>query len=210
MPTTNRVAIYARVSTKDQNCHIQLTELRRYAALREWEVIEEYVDTGWSGKSLQRPAMKRLLADARQRKFDTVIVYKLDRWGRSVINLVTSIADLVSFGIRFLVTTQAIDTDESSPTGRLLMNILAAVAEFEREIINERIAAGLKNVRDTGKTKSGKPIGRPVIVADRQAIWDRRAAGATHTELQDEFGLSRGTIQRIIAMNADRSQDKVA
>lgn len=206
MPLKMRVAIYARVSTKDQNCEIQLKELRRYAELREWEVVEEYVDTGWSGKNLKRPAMKRLLVDGRQRKFDTVIVYKLDRWGRSVINLVTSIAELVSFGVRFLVTTQAIDTDESSPTGRLLMNILAAVAEFEREIINERIAAGIKNVRDTGRTKSGKPVGRPVIIVDRQAVWDRRAAGATISELQQEFSLSRGTVQRLINMQQQNNQ----
>lgn len=201
MPKTHRVAIYARVSTKDQNCEIQLKELRRYAAIQEWEVIEEYVDTGWSGAKASRPAMNRLMKDARSRKFDTVIVYKLDRWGRSVINLVNSIAELLSFGIRFLSTTQPIDTDESSPTGRLLMNILAAFAEFEREIIHERIAAGLKKVRETGRTKSGKPIGRPVLIIDRQAMWDRRIEGATIRELQDEFKLSRGTVQRVLAMN---------
>ncbi len=208
--TNPRVAIYARVSTKDQNCTIQLTELRRYAALREWEVVEEYVDTGWSGAKASRPAMNRLMKDARERRFDVVIVYKLDRWGRSVLNLVSSIADLVSAGIRFLVTTQPIDTDESNPAARLLMNILAAVAEFEREIINERIASGLKHVKDTGRTKSGKPIGRPTTIVDRQAVWDRFDEGASYSELQQEFQLSRGTVQRIIAVHKERQQQQVA
>lgn len=203
---TMKIAIYARVSTRDQNCEIQLTELRRYAALREWEVVEEYVDTGWSGAKASRPAMNRIMKDARLRKFDTIICYKLDRWGRSVLNLVNSIADLVSAGVRFLVTTQPIDTDESNPAARLLMNILAAVAEFEREIIHERIAAGMKHVRDTGRTKSGKPVGRPVLIVDRQAVWDSRANGSSFRELQHEFGLSRGTVQRIVAMEQNNKQ----
>lgn len=204
-----RIAIYARVSTKDQKCEIQLKELRKYAVAREWTVIDEYVDTGWSGAKASRPAMDRLMIDARARKFDTVIVYKLDRWGRSVINLVNSMAELTLFGVRFLVTTQPIDTDENNPAAKLLMNILAAVAQFEREIIHERVMSGLKHVAETGKTKSGKAVGRPVKIVDRQAVWDKFDNGATYTELQATFGYSRGTLQRIVRMRP-QAQSKMS
>jgi DNA invertase Pin-like site-specific DNA recombinase len=132
------VAIYARVSTADQNCTMQLRELREYALRRGWTVSGEYVDTGWSGAKASRPELDRLMRDAGQRAFDVVLVWKLDRFGRSVLHLNQQLTALTSYGIRFISTSQALDTDQSNPTSRLLLQILASVAEFEREMIRDR------------------------------------------------------------------------
>jgi putative DNA-invertase from lambdoid prophage Rac len=121
-----RTAIYARVSTVDQSCEMQLQELREYAARRGFAIIGEYVDTGWSGAKASRPELNRLMQDAQMRRFDAVLVWKLDRWGRSVAHSIRSIQELVALGIRFLAVTQNIDTDESNPTSRFLLHIFAA------------------------------------------------------------------------------------
>ena len=129
------VAIYSRVSTADQNCDMQLRELRDYVARRGWIVTCEYVDKGWSGAKASRPELDRLMRDAGRRLFDVVLVYKLDRFGRSVLHLNQQLAALTSHGIRFISTSQALDTDQANPTSRLLLQILASVAEFERAMI---------------------------------------------------------------------------
>src|SRR5258708_36565709 len=110
-----RCALYARVSTVDQNCEMQVRELREYATRRGWEVIAEYVDTGWSGAKASRPELNRLMADAAIRRFDAVMVWKLDRFGRSVRNCLDGIETLRSHGVRFLAGSQSIDTDERNP-----------------------------------------------------------------------------------------------
>src|SRR6266513_5253110 len=125
-----KAAIYARVSTSDQNCEMQLRELREYAIRRGWEVAGEYVDTGWSGAKASRPQLDRLMQDASQRKFDCVLVWKIDRLGRSVLHLNQQLAALSSYGVRFISTSQSLDTGQSNPTSRLLLQILASVAEF--------------------------------------------------------------------------------
>jgi putative DNA-invertase from lambdoid prophage Rac len=134
-----RIALYARVSTTDQSCEMQLRELRDYTASRGWQVLTEYVDTGWSGARASRPQLDRLLQDARARRFDAVLVWKLDRWGRSVADSIRSIQELVSLGVRFLAVTQNLDTDETNPMSRFLLHILAAFSELEREMIRERV-----------------------------------------------------------------------
>ena len=142
-----RTAIYARVSTADQNCEAQLRELREYCARRGWEIVTEYIDTGWSGAKASRPQLNRLMKDARERRFDVVAVWKLDRWGRSLAHLVESGQQLASMGIRFLAVTQNIDTDENNPMARLLMHLMAAFAEFERErgrVWREALSGGLR------------------------------------------------------------------
>jgi len=126
-----KVAIYARVSTADQCCEMQLRELREYAVRRGWEIAHEYVDTGWSGAKASRPELDRLMRDAGRRIFDVVLVYKLDRFGRSVRHCLDGIERLRMHGVRFLAVSQNIDTDESNPTAKLMVHILAAVAEFE-------------------------------------------------------------------------------
>src|SRR5215510_6521682 len=134
-----RIALYCRVSTTDQNCEMQLRELRDYAAARKWPFHAEYVDAGWSGAKANRPELSRLMQDARKRRFDAVLVWKLDRWGRSVADSIKSIQELVSLGVRFIAVTQNIDTDESNPMARFLLHIMAAFAELEPELIRERV-----------------------------------------------------------------------
>src|SRR5579864_4029402 len=111
-----KCAIYARVSTTDQNCEMQLLELREYIARRGWEIHREYVDTGFCGARASRPALDRLMADAAQHKFDVVLVWKLDRFGRSVLHLNQQLAALTSYGVRFISSSRSLDTDQSNPT----------------------------------------------------------------------------------------------
>jgi DNA invertase Pin-like site-specific DNA recombinase len=119
--TTIRVALYCR-STSDQNCELQLRELRDYCHRRGFTIVGEYLDTAISGARASRPVLDRLMRDAAEHRFDAVVVYKLDRLGRSVLNLSQSLALLDSYGVRFIAVSQGIDTDQSNPTSRLLMN----------------------------------------------------------------------------------------
>ena len=186
-------AIYARVSTADQDCGMQLRELREYAQRRGWTVAGEYVDTGWSGAKTSRPQFDRLMQDASKRNFDAVLVYKLDRFGRSVRNCLDGIEALRAHGVRFLAVSQNIDTDEHNPTSRLMLHILAAVAEFERELIRERVCAGVKNAR-----QKGKRLGRPKAVFDRQRAVELRQQGRSFPEIARELGIGLGTVVRAI------------
>ncbi len=169
------IAIYARVSTNDQDCGLQLTELREYACRRGWKITREYVDTGFSGARASRPALDQLMADAAKRRLDIVIVHKLDRFGRSVLNLSQALAALDSYGVRFIAVSQGLDTDRSNPTSRLLLNVLASVAEFERELIIERTVTGIRAAK-----ANGKHVGRPRRVFRRDEV----------VRLRDDQGLS--------------------
>jgi len=184
-----RTALYARVSTTDQSCEMQLRELRDYVARRGWQVVDEYVDTGWSGAKASRPELDRLLHDARTRRFDAVLVWKLDRWGRSVADSVRSIQELVSLGVRFLAVTQNIDTDETNPMSRFLLHILAAFAELEREMIRERVRAGLRNAKAKGKT-----LGRPKRIFRRDEARRLRASGMSWRKIAQVLDLPMSTI----------------
>jgi putative DNA-invertase from lambdoid prophage Rac len=150
------VAIYARVSTSDQSCEMQLHALREYVVKRGWQVFAEYIDTGFSGAAASRPRLDQLLRDARLRKFEGVLVWKLDRWGRSVANCVRSIQELVSLGIRFLSPTESIDTGADSPMSKFLLHLFAAFAEMERGIIRERVCAWVRAAKAKG-TRLGRP-----------------------------------------------------
>src|SRR6202011_2857800 len=143
-----RTAIYARVSTNDQDCGMQLRELRDYCQRRGWAIAGEYVDTGGRGAQASRPQLDGLMKDARQRRFDAVLVWKLDRWGRSLIQSLQSVQELASMGVRFIAITQNIDTDESNPMSRFMLHIFGAFAEFEREMIRERTLTGVRAARD--------------------------------------------------------------
>jgi len=123
-------AIYCRVSTTDQTCEMQLRELREFISRRDWRCGGEYIDTGFSGAKASRPALDRLMADAAQHKFGCIVVYKIDRFGRSVLHLNQQLAALTSYGVRFIATSQSLDTDEKNPTSRLLLQILAS-ARFQ-------------------------------------------------------------------------------
>jgi DNA invertase Pin-like site-specific DNA recombinase len=171
-----RVALYCRVSTSDQHCETQLHELRDYVSRQPgWEIYNEYVDSGFSGRKASRPALDALMKDASKKKFNAVAAYKLDRVGRSVLNLSQSLDALDTYGVRFISITQGLDTDASNPTSRLLLNILSSVAAFEVELIRERTVSGLKAARAKGKT-----LGRPKKVFRRDEV----------VRLRDEEGLS--------------------
>jgi DNA invertase Pin-like site-specific DNA recombinase len=204
-----KAAIYARVSTTDQNCELQLNAVREYIARQGWETVGEYVDEGWSGAKASRPEFDRLMEDARARRFGVVLVWKLDRFGRSLLNCKTALLKLQRHGVRFIATSQNIDTDESSPTARLFLHLLMAFAEFEREIISERAMAGLKRYRqDYGAGKVGKevhsrsgkdlPLGGPRKVFDREKVRALRAEGLSYRQIASRLALGEGTVRRVL------------
>ena len=191
-----KTAIYARVSTTDQTNTIQIRELREYAERRNWEVAGIYQDQ-MSGAKASRPGVDQLMAAARLRKFDAVLVWKLDRFGRSLVHCVGAIQELQSLGVRFIAASQGLDTDESNPASKLLMHILAAVAQFERELIHERVSAGMKAALKHG-TKTGKPIGRPRRIFDREAVVRLRTEGLSIEKVASRMGLGVGTVVRVL------------
>jgi putative DNA-invertase from lambdoid prophage Rac len=169
-----RAALYGRVSTADQHPENQLAELRQYAAARGWTVTREYVDEGISGAKDRRPALDELLRDARRRKFDVIAVARLDRLGRSLKHLVVLLDELAALGVAFVSINEAIDA--TTPGGKLQMHLLAAMAEYERELIRERVRSGLARVRAQGK-RLGRPRIHPrapgckVTVRQAAALW---------------------------------------
>lgn len=184
-----RVAIYARVSTSNhgQDIGMQTRELREYCDRRGLEITGEYLDSGVSGAKDSRPELNRLMADAKQRRFDTVCVWKLDRFGRSLRHLVNALADLESLGVSFVSLKDNLDL--STPSGRLMFQIIGAMAEFERALIQERVKAGIRNAR-----AKGKRIGRPRVAVDAARIARLRAQGLSWPKIAAELGLSVGTV----------------
>ena len=186
-----RLALYARVSTADQNVHPQLDALRDYAHARGIEITREYTDKGFSGAKDRRPALDELLGDARRRKFDALAIVKLDRLARSVRHLTNLTAELEALGIDLVVLDQAIDT--STPAGKLLFHTLAAVAEFERDLIAERTKAGLAAAR-----RRGKRIGRPRAIRGPATFEMQRRlrGGASFGAVARELGVATSTVSR--------------
>jgi len=184
-----KVALYARVSKADdsQDPENQLARLRSYAKEREYEVYGEYVDMA-SGADANRPQLDRMMADARARRFSLVLCVKVDRLARSVSNLYALLAELDSRGVKFECTDQDIST--KSPTGKLLLSILAGVAEFERELIRDRTKAGLARAR-----ARGKQLGRPRKRVDLERMRDLRLKGYGYRRLARELGVSYITIR---------------
>ena len=162
---TTRVAIYARVSTADkgQSPEMQLRELQEYCERRGLQITGEYTDVGVSGAKDSRPELNRLMTDAKHRRFDAVCVWKLDRFGRSLRHLVNALADLESLGVSFISLKDNLDL--STPSGRLMFQIIGAMAEIERALIQERVKAGLRNAR-----AKGKKLGRPRVAIDPAEI----------------------------------------
>jgi DNA invertase Pin-like site-specific DNA recombinase len=153
-----RVALYARVSTNDQRLDLQLDELRQLCNRRGWVIAGEYIDKGVSGSRKKRPGLERLLAEARRDTFDVVGTWKLDRLARSVSHLLQLKEEFDDLGIDFFSLTETLDT--ATPQGRMIFTILGAVAEFERDLIRERIRAGMNAARARG-TKMGRPCLTP-------------------------------------------------
>ena len=184
--TPLRAALYARVSTFDQEPENQLAELRRYVEARGW-TAKEYVDRGVSGAKVRRPALDQLLANARRRRFDVVVVWRLDRLGRNLRHLITLLEEFQALGIAFVSLNEGIDA--TTPAGKLQMHILGAIAEFERARIAERVKAGLQRARAQG-IRLGRPCAS--VPVDRvQAVSHESAAAAARL-----LGVSRSTLKR--------------
>lgn len=182
-----RVALYARVSTADQSTENQLLELRRYADLRGW-LATEYVDQGISGTRDSRPALDRLVRDAKRRRFDVLLVWRLDRLGRNLRHLILLIDELQALRVAFVSLQEGIDA--TTPAGRLQLHVLAAIAEFERARIVERVHAGLARARARGIR-----LGRPWTTRPPAPV----PPGLTVREAARLWGTSKSTAARWIA-----------
>jgi len=184
-----RVAIYARVSTNHhgQDPSVQTRELREYCERRGLEIVGEYVDTGISGAKERRPQLDRLMSDCRRRRFDAVLVYRYDRFARSLRHLVNALEEFRALGIDFISLHEGVDT--STPNGRLVFGIFASIAEFERELIRDRVKSGIAAARS-----KGKKLGRPRVVVDATQIASLRASGASWPSIARQLGVSVGTV----------------
>src|SRR5215470_11027976 len=192
-----RAALYSRVSTNNgQNPEIQLRELREYCERRGWTLAGEYTDIGISGSKERRPELDRLMADAKRRKFDAILVYRYDRFARSLRQLVNALAEFDALGIHFASLHEGVDT--STPNGRLVFGIFASIAEFERELIRGRVRSGLAAAR-----AKGKRLGRPRATLDLARMGRLRAEGRTIREIADEVGCSRGLVHKTLANSQD-------
>ena len=187
-----RVALYARVSTRDQDCELQLADLRKMAEARGVQVVEEFVDRGVSGAKDRRPALDRLMKDAKRRKFDAVWVWRWDRFARSLRHLVTALEEFQALGIDFLSHQEAVDT--STPAGRMLFQVIGAMAEFEREIIRERVIAGIRRAQSRGKK-----LGRPRVVVDVSRARALREQGQSYRAIAALLGVSVGKVHQCLS-----------
>ncbi len=193
-----KTALYARVSTLDkgQDPDVQLRELREYCQRRGWDIVGEYVDIGVSGAKDSRPELNKLMADANRRKFDAVVVWRFDRFARSVSHLLRALETFRSLGIEFVSYSEAIDT--STPVGKMTFTVLGAVGELERSLIVERVNAGIRNARAKGKT-----LGRPVAIRTSPTEIARlRAQGLSLRAIGKHLGVSEGSVRRLIAKAA--------
>jgi len=186
----NKIAIYARVSTSNgQNPETQILALQKYAQARELEIVQTYVDAGYSGAKASRPELTRLMMDARRRKFNIVLVTRLDRLARSLKQLVMTLDELRELGISFVSLQEAFDT--STSTGILLFQVVGAIAEFERSLIKERIALGLERAR-----AEGKKLGRPKVKTNADQLLSLCQAGLSSRQIAKQLDLSPSTVLR--------------
>jgi DNA invertase Pin-like site-specific DNA recombinase len=171
---------------------MQTREICEYCDRRGWDVAGEYVDVGISGAKEKRPELDRLMSEAHRRRFDVVVVWKFDRFARSVGFLLRALETFKTLGIEFVSLSEQVDT--STPTGKMVFTVLGAVAELERSLIAERVRAGLRNAR-----AKGKRLGRPPITVDAPRIAALRAQGRSWREITAETEVSKGTAQRALA-----------
>ena len=183
-----RVALYTRVSTGDQNAEMQLNELTEYARFRKWEVAETYSDT-MSGAKDRRPALDRLMVDAKRGKFDVVAVWRFDRFARSTSHLLRALEEFSALGIDFVSLRESIDT--STPTGKMIFTILASVAELERCTIRERVIAGQRAAK-----RRGVRFGRPSVEVDTVRALTLRKQGRSWRDISAELGVPKDTVIR--------------
>jgi DNA invertase Pin-like site-specific DNA recombinase len=188
-----RIGIYARVSTKDQSCELQVRDLRTFCAARGFDLVREYVDVGQSGAKDSRPEPNILMDDACKRQFDAIVVWRFDRFARSTKHLLLALEEFRSLGIQFITYQENIDT--SSALGQALFTIVSAVARLERDLTRERVSAGIRNAR-----ANGKKLGRPRSGVDRDQILELRAQGHSMQQIATSLGVGYGTVRaRLLA-----------
>lgn len=193
-----RVGLYARISTHDQKTlSLQLNQMRRYVKDRGWRVALEIKDVG-SGAQ-ERPQREDLLKAARKREIDLVLVWKLDRWGRSLVDLVTTLQELSGLGVGFISLTEALDL--TTPTGRAMTGLLAVFAEFEREILRERVKAGIAHARSQGRV-----FGRPKTAAlQAEKIRKLKREGMNHSAIARTLKIGRTSVRRALEVGGSRA-----
>jgi putative DNA-invertase from lambdoid prophage Rac len=187
-----RAGLYARVSTHDQQTlGLQIEAMRAYVKDRGWIPAQQVKDTGSGAR--ERPLRETLMQAARRREIDAVVVWRLDRWGRSLADLVVTLQELNELGVGFVSLTEALDL--TTPSGRAMAGLLAVFAEFEREILRERVKAGIAQAR-----KEGKPHGRPRTAAlQAQRVRQLRAQQLSKSEIARRLGIGRTSVRRILA-----------
>jgi DNA invertase Pin-like site-specific DNA recombinase len=183
-----RAVLYSRVSTlhHGQDPEVQSREIREYCQRRGWPLVDEYVDAGISGAKERRPQLDRLIADAHKRKFEVIVVWKFDRFARSVSHLLRALENFRALGIEFVSLSEQIDT--STPTGKMIFTVLGAVAELERSLIAERVRAGLRNAK-----AKGRKLGRPAKQVSPAQIAALRAQGVPWRRIGAQLGVSPAT-----------------
>lgn len=193
-----RVALYCRVSTihHGQSVDMQLHDLRKLAEQRGFQIVREYKDEGISGSKNSRPALDAMLADAKRGKFQILLTWRLDRLGRSTAHLIHLLEDLKNSGVELISYSEGLDF--STASGKLFYTLISAFAEFEKNVIGERVRAGLRNARSKGVR-----LGRPHLAADASKIAALRAQGASWRTISDTLAIStrtaRRAVQRLVA-----------
>jgi DNA invertase Pin-like site-specific DNA recombinase len=185
-----RAALYLRVSTIDQNPETQALDLRAFALQRGLQIVETYTDHGVSGTKARRPALDRMMGDARRHRFDVVVVWSCDRLARSTKHLLQTLDELNYYGVQFLSQREAIDTE--GPLGRAIIVIVSAIAELERSLIVERVRAGMRRAR-----LEGRQIGRARLGVDREQVLQDRRSGMSLTLVARKHAISRASVCRI-------------
>jgi DNA invertase Pin-like site-specific DNA recombinase len=196
-----RIGIYARVSTRDQCCDLQLRDLRAYCAARQLTVVREYVDAGVSGTKDSRPQLNELMDDARKRKLDAVLVWRFDRMARNTAHLLRVLEEFRALGIEFISFQENLATN--TPLGQAVFVIIAAVAQLERDLICERVNAGIRNAR-----ANGKRLGRPRQYVDIDRVMEMRAAGMSLRKVADRLAVGYGTVRAVLENSERKTPSK--
>jgi len=191
-----RAAIYARVSTNNgQHPEMQITEVNKYCRHRGWKTVGKYIDRGISGVKDSRPELNRLMDDAHRRRIDVVVVWRFDRFARSVSHLLRALETFRSLGIEFVSLSEQVDT--STPTGKMVFTVLGAVAELERCLIGERVKAGLRNAKANG-SRLGRPSKKDLSDPEIRRVKRDRASGRfSLRRLAAKYGTSLWAMQQI-------------
>jgi DNA invertase Pin-like site-specific DNA recombinase len=190
-----KVALYGRISTSDkgQDVELQLRDLRSYAKARGWVVFDEFKDIGESGSKDRRPEFERLMKDARQRRIDGIVVWRLDRFGRSLKNLITTLDELRELNVAFISLHENLDF--STSTGRLMFHLLAALSQFEKELLKERVMAGIQHARTKGIRIGRRPF---FDITNLRTVTDMRDRGMSIRDIAKALKVSKSLVHKTL------------